>query len=163
VTHGFNAMAPFHHREPGVVGAFLTDDRVTVSLIADGVHVHPAALDIAFRCKPEARVVLVTDSVAGQSGADGDVALGAEPPPRAADGALMGSTLTMDRAVAFVVNRVGVSLERAIRAASANPAALLGLHDRGALASGRRADIVALDPTSFRCTETWIDGTQVYG
>ena len=69
----------------------------------------------------------------------------------------------MDASVALVVGRAGVSLERAVRAAATTPAALLGLHDRGALASGRRADVVALDPTSLLCTETWIDGTQVHG
>ena len=164
VTHGFNAMSPLHHREPGMVGAFLTDDRVAVSLIADGEHVHPAALDIAFRCKPDGRVLLVTDAVAWRAERAGAIGIvGDGTVPRLADGTIAGSTLTMDSAVAFVVTRVGVTLERAVRAASTTPAALLGLNDRGALAVGRRADVVALDPTSLRCTETWIGGTQVQG
>ncbi len=164
VTHGYNAMSPLHHRDPGVVGAFLTDDRVTVSLIADGVHVHPTALDVAFRCKPDGRIVLVTDAVAWRGpGAerlgvvhDGDA-------PRLGDGTLAGSSLTMDAAVGFVVDRVGISLERAVRAGSTTPATLLGLHDRGALTVGRRADVAALDPHTLRCTETWIGGVQVHG
>ncbi len=164
VTHGYNATSPLHHREPGMVGAFLTDDRVAVSLIADGVHVHPTALDVAFRCKPDGRIALVTDAVAWQAGRVGDIGLvhhdGA---PRLPDGTLAGSSLTMDAAVALVVHRVGVSLERAVRAASTTPAQLLGLHDRGALAAGRHADVVALDPVSLRCTATWIAGTQVHG
>lgn len=164
VTHGFNAMSPLHHREPGLVGAFLTDDRVTVSLIADGHHVHPAALDVAFRCKPDGRIVLVTDAVAWRAGRAGEVGIRHDgTAPRLADGTLAGSALTMDSAVGFVVERVGVSLERAVRAASTAPAGLLGLADRGALAAGRRADLVALDPATLRCTETWIDGTQVHG
>lgn len=164
VTHGFNAMSPLHHREPGVVGAFLTDDRVAVSLIADGVHVHPAALDVAFRCKPDGRIVLVTDAVAWQAGRAEEIGLVHDgEAPRLADGTLAGSSLTMDAAVALVVGRVGVSLERAVAAAATTPAALLGLHDRGALATGRRADLVALDPTTLRCTQTWIEGTQVHG
>ncbi len=164
VTHGFNAMSPLHHREPGLVGAFLTDDRVAVSLIADGVHVHPAVLDVAFRCKPDGRIVLVTDAVAWRAGRAGEIDLAPiDGPPRRADGTLAGSRLTMDAAVAFVVHQVGVALDRAVRAASTTPAALLGLGDRGALAPGRRADIVALDPTSLRCTETWIGGVQVHG
>lgn len=164
VTHGFNAMSGLHHREPGLVGALLTDDRVTVSLIADGVHVHPAVLDVAFRCKPDGRIALVTDSVAWRGGRAGEVRLIHDgTAPQLTDGTLAGSTLTMDQAVAFVVARVGVSLDRAARAASTTPAQLLGLNDRGALASGRRADIVALDPTTLRCTETWIDGVQVHG
>jgi len=164
VTHGFNAMSGLHHREPGLVGAALTDDRVTVSLIADGVHVHPAALDVAFRCKPDGRVVLVTDAVASRAGRAGEVRLVHEGgAPRLADGTLAGSTVTMDAAVAYVVARVGVSLERAVRAASTTPAALMGLADRGSLAPGRAADIVALDPTTLRCTETWVAGHQIHG
>lgn len=164
VTHGFNAMSALHHREPGMVGAFLTDDRVAVSLIADGVHVHLAGLDVAFRCKPDGRIALVTDSVAWRTGRADEVGLVHDgSAPRLRDGTIAGSSLTMDAAVAFVVGRVGVSLERAVRAASTTPAALLGLHDRGALASGRRADVVALDPHTLRGTETWIGGTQVHG
>jgi len=164
VTHGYNAMSPLHHRKPGLVGAFLTDDRVTVSLIADGVHVHPAALDVAFRCKPDGRIVLVTDAVAWRAGRVGSIGLAVrDGAPRLPDGTLAGSALTMDAAVALVVQRVGVSLERAVRAASTTPAALLGLNDRGALAAGRHADIVALDPTSLRCTATWVAGAQVHG
>ncbi|HEV7721147.1 MAG TPA: amidohydrolase family protein [Iamia sp.] len=164
VTHGFNAMSPLHHREPGMVGAFLTDDRVTVSLIADGVHVHPTALDVAFRCKPDGRVVLITDAVAWRAGRVGSIGLTHDgSAPRLPDGTLAGSSLTMDAAVAFVVQRVGVALDRAVRAASTTPAALLGLTDRGALASGRHADIVALDPTSLRATATWVAGHQIHG
>jgi N-acetylglucosamine-6-phosphate deacetylase len=175
VTHGYNAMSGLHHREPGLVGAFLTDDRVAVSLIADGVHVHPAAIDVAFRCKPDGRVVLVTDAVAWRVGPVGSIGrthdgLAGERAggagglaPRLPDGTLAGSSLTMDAAVGFVVQRVGVSLARAVRAAATTPAQLLGLHDRGALAAGRHADVVALDPTSLRATATWIGGHQVHG
>ena len=164
VTHGFNAMSPLHHREPGLVGAFLTDDRVAVSLIADGVHVHPAALDVAFRCKPDGRVVLVTDAVAWRAGRAGEIGLHHDGrAPRLADGTLAGSSLTMDAAVGLVVRQVGLSLERAVAAASTTPATLMGLADRGALAVGRRADVAALDPATLRCTETWVGGVQVHG
>ncbi|HYI62618.1 MAG TPA: amidohydrolase family protein [Acidimicrobiales bacterium] len=164
VTHGYNAMSPLHHREPGLVGAFLTDDRVAVSLVADGAHVHPAALEVAFRCKPDGRIVLVTDSVAWRAGRVGEIGLAHDGTvPRLADGTMAGSSLAMDQAVAYVVQVVGVPLERAVRAASTTPASLLGLADRGALAPGRRADVVALDPASLRCTATWIAATQVHG
>ncbi len=72
VTHCFNGMAPLHHREPGLVGAALTDDRLAVSLIADLVHVHPAAMTLVFRAKGPGRVVLVTDAVAWERGTVGD-------------------------------------------------------------------------------------------
>lgn len=163
-THGYNGMSGLDHRRPGAVGSFLTDDRVAVSLIADLVHVHPAALDVAFRCKPPGRVVLVTDAVAWRGGHVGgiDIAFDGDA-PRLADGTLAGSAVTLDRAVANVVHHCGVPLERAVAAASTTPAALLGLGDRGALAPGRRADLAALDPATLSCRATWIAGQQLHG
>jgi N-acetylglucosamine-6-phosphate deacetylase len=163
VTHLFNGMAPLHHREPGVVGTALTDDRVTTSMIADLVHVDPVALTLAFRAKSSRRVALVTDSVAWKAGSVGESPLRiADGAPRLADGTLAGSTLTMDRAVANVVQRCRVSLTDALTAASHTPAELLGLRDRGAVEVGRRADLVALD-AELRCVGTWIGGVQVHG
>ncbi len=164
VTHGYNAMSGLDHRAPGMVGGFLTDDRVAVSLIADLVHVHPVALEVAFRCKPADQVVLVTDAVAWRDGRVGGVVIeGDGSVARLADGTLAGAVITLDRCVANVVGHCGVSLARAVAAASTNPARLLGLDDRGALTAGRRADIAALDPTTLTCTATWIGGQQVHG
>lgn len=164
VTHGFNAMSGLDHRAPGLVGAMLSDDRVTVTVIADGHHVHPTVLAVAFRCKPRGRIALVTDSVAVGAGRLGGRSLHlVDGAPRDADGRLAGSTLTLDAALAFAVQRVGVSVTDAVRAASTTPAQVLGLHDRGALSVGRRADIVALDPVTLRCTETWVGGQQIHG
>ncbi len=164
VTHGYNGMSGLDHRQPGAVGSFLTDDRVAVSLIADLVHVHPAALEVAFRCKPQDRVVLVTDAVAWRGGHVADIGIHFEGgAPRMADGTLAGSAVSLDRAVANVVNHCGVALDRAVAAASTNPSALLGLPDRGVLAPGRRADLAALDPATLTCQATWIAGDQVYG
>ena len=164
MTHGFNGMSGLDHRAPGMVGALLTDDRVAVSLIADLVHVHPAALSVAFRCKPVDQVVLVTDAVAWQRGNVGGIGLVHDgTAPRLPDGTLAGSALTLDQAVANVVGHCGVTLERAVAAASTNPARLLGLADRGAIETGRRADLVALDPDTLRATETWIEGRRSMG
>jgi len=163
VTHLFNGMGALHHREPGLLGAALTDDRLTISLIADLVHVHPAAIRLAFAAKGAARVALVTDAVAWKRGAVGGTPLHvADGAPRLADGTLAGSMLTMDRAVANVVSRCEVGLEDALRAASTTPAALMGLTDRGAIEVGRRADLVALDP-DLACVATWIGGVRVHG
>jgi N-acetylglucosamine-6-phosphate deacetylase len=164
VTHGFNGMTGLDHRAPGMVGALLTDDRVAVSLIADLVHVHPAALAVAFRCKPADRVVLVTDAVAWRRGQVGGIDLVHDgTAPRLADGTLAGSALSLDRAVANVVAHCGAPLARAVAAASTNPARLLGLEDRGAIEPGRRADLVALDPDTLLATATWTEGEQVHG
>ena len=148
VTHCFNGMGPLHHREPGLIGAALTDDRLAVSLITDLIHVHPAAVALVFRAKSAERVALVTDAVAWEG--EGDA-------PRLPDGTLMGSTLTADAAIRNAVQRCGVSLVDAVRAAATTPADLLGLADRGRIEPGARADLVALNP-DLTVETTWVLG-----
>jgi N-acetylglucosamine-6-phosphate deacetylase len=159
VTHLFNGMGPFNHRNPGVAGAALDDPRLTPSLIADLVHVHPAALRLAIGAKRS--VALVTDAVAVGAGTAGDVVmLERDGAARLVDGTLAGSVLGMDRAVCNVVG-LGVPLERAVEMASTIPSEILGLTDRGRLEPGRRADIVALDRESLRATAVWVGGRPV--
>jgi N-acetylglucosamine-6-phosphate deacetylase len=156
VTHGFNAMEPLHHRAPGLVGTALTDPRLTVSLIADGVHVHPAVLRLALAAAP-GRVALITDAVAWRTerlaGRGVRVVDGA---PRLADGTLAGSALTMDGALRTVVE-AGVDLAVALAAASATPARVLGMADRGRIEPGARADLVVLTP-DLRPEQVWVGG-----
>lgn len=160
VTHLFNGMPPLHHREPGVVGAALTDDRVVAGLIADLVHVHHTAINLAFRAKPGG-IALVTDAVAWRGARIGRIEIVHDgTAPRLPDGTLAGSSLTMDAAIRNVVDIAGVSLEDALVAASSTPAALLGLDDRGAIEPGRRADIVALDP-DLGVDAVWLGGEAV--
>ncbi|KRF34827.1 N-acetylglucosamine-6-phosphate deacetylase [Nocardioides sp. Soil805] len=153
-THLFNAMRGLHHREPGPVGALLESD-ADVELIADGVHLHPALLRTVFAAKP-GRCVLVTDAMAAAGAADGDYRLGpmaievrdgvarlAHDGP--GEGAIAGSTLTMDAAVRYAVAVAGLPLLDVVHAASTAPARVLGLTDVGALEAGRRADLVVLD------------------
>ncbi len=160
VTHLGNAMGPFSQRSPGILGGALADDRLAVSLIGDLVHIHPAVLRIAFRAKGAGRTVLVTDAVATgagtgiTAGTSGRVGGG---PPRMADGTLIGSVLTMDGAVRNTVEGAGIGLAPAVAAASSTPAALLGLEDRGVIAAGRRADLVALD-AGLGAERVWIGG-----
>jgi N-acetylglucosamine-6-phosphate deacetylase len=148
VTHLYNTMRGFQHREPGAVGAALTDDRVTVSLIADGVHAHPAALNLALRAKGWERVVLVTDAVAAAGNPSGDYALGGSrivsdgQAARLPDGTLAGSTLTLDRAVCTMIQLGGARPEEALSMATLVPARLLGRADLGRLAPGALADLV---------------------
>jgi N-acetylglucosamine-6-phosphate deacetylase len=148
VTHCFNGMGPLHHRQPGLVGAALIDDRVAVSLITDLVHVHPAVVSLIFRTKSAHRVALVTDAVAWEG--DGDA-------PRLADGTLMGATVTADAALRNAVHAGHVPLVDAVHAASTTPANLLGLTDRGRIAVGARADLVALGP-DLSVQSTWVGG-----
>lgn len=160
VTHLFNGMAPFHHREPGLAGAALTDDRLVVAVIADGVHLHAAAVATAFRVKGPGGVVLVTDAVGWRATREGRSAVELrEGAPRLADGTIAGSALRMDAAVRFVVGRCGVSLPDAVAAASSTPSAVLGLADRGRLEPGARADVVALS-SGLDVAAVWVGGEQ---
>ena len=152
-THLFNAMRPLHHRDPGPVGALL-DGPVDVELIADGVHLHPAVLRTVFAAKP-GRCILVTDAMAASGAPDGDYRLGpmaievregvARLASEDGDGAIAGSTLTMDAAVRFAVRTAGLPLLDVVHAATTAPAAAWGLSDVGAIEAGRRADLVVLD------------------
>jgi N-acetylglucosamine-6-phosphate deacetylase len=158
VTHVGNAMGPLHHRAPGLLGVALADDRLAVSLIADLVHSHPAFVRMVFAAKGPGGVALVTDAVAMSVHAT-SVA-----PPRLADGTLAGSVLTMPEAVGNVAGPCVVPWEDAVRAASATPAGLLGLHDRGVIEVGRRADLVALEHSAgtWRVSETWVAGLRSF-
>jgi N-acetylglucosamine-6-phosphate deacetylase len=158
-VHVFNAMRPFTHRDPGILGAALTDDRVWAEVIADGVHVDGAALRLLVRAKQASRTVLVTDAVSATGMCPGQYLLGGMeiilgddprtglPSCRNRQGALAGSVLTQDRAVRNMVAMTGVSLLEAVRMASYNPACLLGLEQRkGWLREGADADLVLLQP-----------------
>lgn len=139
VTHLFNAMSPLHHREPGVAGSALHDERLTAGLIADGVHVDPRVVAIAERALG-GRLVLVSDAVA-LLGVDGfDPTTGVRLP----DGTLAGSVLPLVRAVANLVAWSACTPERALRAASRRPATLLGESTTGRLAPGGAGDAVVL-------------------
>ncbi len=150
VTHLFNAMAPLHHREPGLAGVALTDRRVHVGLIADGIHVHPTAVALAQRSLG-ARLTLVTDAVGALGLSAGTQRFGraevtvGDDGVRLADGTLAGSNLSMDQAVRNLVAFSGCSTAEALFAASTAPAAVLADSTRGELLAGRRADAVLLD------------------
>jgi N-acetylglucosamine-6-phosphate deacetylase len=157
VTHLFNAMSGVHHREGGVALWALTDPRVVAGLIADGVHVDPYAIALAFTAKGADGIVLVTDSVAWRSERFAARSLAiVDGAPRLRNGTIAGSTLTMDAAVRTCVS-AGVPLPAALTAASTTPATIIGANDRGILAVGKRADLVVLD-TSLNVLETWSAG-----
>lgn len=149
LTHAFNAMPGLHHRAPGPVGAATGDPRVTVEVIADGVHLHPDILRIVFAAAP-GRVALVTDAMAAAGSADGEYLLGAlrvrveNTVARLADGTIAGSTLTQDAALRTAI-AAGVPLPEAVRALTATPARAIGRPDLGSLQPGAPADAVLLD------------------
>jgi N-acetylglucosamine-6-phosphate deacetylase len=141
VTHVFNAMAPLHHRAPGVAGVALTDERVRVGVIADGLHLHPATVALVARAVGD-RLCLVTDAVAALGMAAGHVHRGV----RLADGTLAGSDLSLDRAVRNLMAFAGTQMADAVAAVTATPSAVLGLEERGVIAPGAVGDVVLLDP-----------------
>jgi N-acetylglucosamine-6-phosphate deacetylase len=151
-THLFNCMGAFHHRDPGTVGAAMADDRVTAELILDGHHVHDDTARIAMGAKGSSRVALITDAIALAGGGDGTIDLGSARVEvhdgiarLASDGALAGSTLTMDVAFRNAV-ALGATLNEASEMASAVPARVLGLDGtRGTIEVGKHADLVVLD------------------
>lgn len=169
-THLFNGMRPFHHREPGVIGAALDRDDVTCELICDGEHVAPAAIRLARRVKGVDRTVLVTDAMSATGLGDGEYRIGALPvtvrggrAELAGTGTLAGSTLTMGAAVRNAVRLAGLSLGDALRMASATPARVLGLEaSKGALARGFDADLVVLDD-DLAVTATMVAGAWIAG
>lgn len=152
-THLFNAMPALGHRSPGPVTALLEDERVTVELINDGTHLHPAALELAFRHAGARRVAFITDAMDAAGIGDGRYMLGplevevAEGVARLVHGgSIAGSTLTLDRAFQRAVTVDGLPVEDVVAALSANPARLLGMDDRvGSLEPGKDADLVLLD------------------
>src|SRR5690606_17089124 len=145
-THMYNAMTPLHHRDPGVVGAALLTDGVMCEIIADGIHLHPAATRLVWQHKGSHQICLVTDAIAASGMPEGEYALGGLPVTvkegagRLAHGRLAGSVLTMDRAVGHMVTQVGVPIAEAVRMASLNPARELGIDRyKGSLAVGKDA------------------------
>ncbi|MET7476308.1 N-acetylglucosamine-6-phosphate deacetylase [Streptomyces sp. NPDC005648] len=152
-THLFNAMPQIGHRAPGPITALLEDERVTVELIDDGTHLHPASLQLAFHHAGAGRVAFITDAMDAAGFGDGRYMLGplevevSEGVARLVEGgSIAGSTLTLDRAFKRAVTVDGLSVEDVVAAISANPARLLGMDDRiGSLEPGKDADLVLLD------------------
>jgi len=156
-THLFNAMPPVLHRDPGAAGALLTRPDVSVELVCDGIHLHPAVVRMALACKGAARTCLITDCVSGRGR---DVSSGA---PRLPDGTLAGSILSMDRAVANVQRFAGLALPQAVEMASLSPARAVGCDKtRGSLAPGKDADVVLFD-ADVNVSLTMIGGEVVFG
>lgn len=165
-THTFNAMRAFDHRNPGLLGEVLTDDRLFAEIICDGLHVDPAAVRLFRKAKGTERALLVTDAMAGTGMPDGNYRLG-DMDVRVKNGrcvaaddenTLAGSTLTLDRAVRNYSEFTGAPLAEAVALATRNPAKMTGMDaEIGALAKGRAADIAVLSPKN-EVLETFLRG-----
>jgi N-acetylglucosamine-6-phosphate deacetylase len=167
LTHVFNAMPGIHHRAPGPIIAAFEDDRVTIELILDGLHVHPDVAALVFRSAP-GRVALITDAMAAAASADGDYRLGSLN-VSVRDGlavlsgtsTIAGSTLTQDVALRCAINSAEVSPRDAITALTTTPATAIGYGERfGYLAPGFAADAVLLDH-DWMVTGVWADGVKL--
>ncbi len=167
-SHLFNGMRSLHHREPGLVGAALDDERVTVELIADCYHIHPAVLRIVARLKGAGRTALVSDSIAAAGLPDGDYSLGGmkvavrHGKSLLESGTLAGSTIRLCDAVRNMVEKADVPLREAVEMASTTPARVAGAADRkGSIAPGMDADITVLD-RGLSVMLTMVEGRVVY-
>lgn len=166
-THLFNRMTPLHHRNPGLTGAVLESDAVAAEIVADGVHVHPAAMRTAVAAKGAEKMMAITDGTGGSGLARGSTArLGGRTitvgdAAYLDDGTLAGSVLTMDRALRVLVNDVGLPLTTAAQMCATTPCRELGLHGHGVLSPGAVADFVILDG-DLEVVATYIGGNPVY-
>lgn len=168
VTHLFNALPPIHHRAPGPIPAVLTDARVDLELVADGIHLAPEMIRFATDVAGADRIILVSDGtdVAGlpagpQRRWEGTEVEVGEDAARTTTGRVAGSVARLGDGVRIAVRRAGIGLATALRMASANPARSLGLTDRGKLAPGMLADVVVLGP-ELDVQATFVHGDRVF-
>lgn len=165
-VHTFNAMTPLHHRKPGTAGAVLSTPAISAEIIADGIHVHHAAIRLLAQVKNSGNLILITDAMSAAGLGDGEYKLGDLPvivkdnvcTLKDSDNTLAGSTLTMIRGFRHLVKEVGLSVERASEAASLNPAKLIRIdHLTGSIETGKQADLLLVDQ-DLNLQATWVKG-----
>lgn len=167
-THTFNGMDPFHHRQPGIVGAAMVSDAVYSEITLDGFHVHPGAAKALMRAKGYEKVVLITDSMQAAGLGDGEFIRPGnrkifvkDGVARLESGSIAGSVLTLNRAVANAVNFLDIPLNKAVAMASENVANSLGLMQVGRIAEGCKADLM-IHNAEMEVFYTFKQGKQVY-
>ena len=163
-THLFNGMREFNHREPGIIGACLTDERVYCEIIYDRFHLHDVAVEIALKMKGYDKLILVSDSMMAAGLEDGQYILGGQKvivddgKPRLESGSIAGSTLNLQKAVYNMVNYLGVSIPNGVKMASLNPAKAINMDEKiGSIEVGKKADLVLFDE-EINIKEVYIEG-----
>lgn len=165
-VHCGNAMRGLHHREPGVLGGVMLHEELTTEVILDGYHLHEAVVRLLWRTKP-GRVCVITDAIRASGWPDGDYQLGGQQvtvscgAARLVSGALAGSVLTMDRALAQLVSITGIPLHEAVPAATSLPASIYGETEIGTLEQGKRANLLFLHTDTFTVDKVMLDGKWV--
>lgn len=167
VTHLYNAMPPFNHRDPGVIGAAIDAADCHVELICDGVHIHPSVVRATFTMFGSERVILISDSMRATGLKDGQYTLGGQDVfvkgPRATlvDGTIAGSATNLMGCLRVAVKEMGIPLEDAVASATMNPAKEIGIFDMcGSIAPGKAADLVLLDQ-ELNVKAVYVDGKKI--
>ena len=166
VTHLFNAMLPYHHREPGVIGAAFDTENIFMEIICDGIHVHPAVIRNTFRQAGKDRMILISDSMCATGLADGNYKLGGQDVTvngstcLLSNGALAGSATDLFKCVKNAIE-FGIEKETAIKAATQNPARLIGVDNvTGSISKGKNADLLLVDK-DFNLIKTFVKGREI--
>ncbi|PJE80178.1 N-acetylglucosamine-6-phosphate deacetylase [invertebrate metagenome] len=167
-VHIFNGMSGLHHRNPGCAGAILSNSHVLAEMIADGIHIHPAVLNIVATVKGAEKTALISDCSRAGMMPDGKFMLGpleitvSNGIARTENGSLAGSTLSLNKAVHNMIHLAGINPLDAVHMASLSPAKHLGIdHKVGSIAVGKQADLVAM-ANDFSVDTTWVNGNKVY-
>ncbi len=165
VTHLYNAMNPYTHRAPGLVGAAADTRKAEVELICDGVHIHPAAVRTTFRIFGEERIILISDSMMATGLEDGDYSLGGQAVKVVGnlatlqDGTIAGSATNLMDCLRTAVLKMGIPMEAAVRCAAVNPAKSVGIYDQhGSITPGKAADVVLLTRESLALKQVVLGG-----
>lgn len=165
VTHFYNAMNPYTHRAPGLIGAAADQENVEIELICDGVHIHPAAVRTTFKIFGDDRIILISDSMRAAGLKDGEYTLGGQMVKvkgnlaTLKDGTIAGSVTNLMDCVRTAVLKMGIPLESAVKCAAVNPAKCVGIYDTcGSISIGKRADVVLLKKGKLETERVILDG-----
>lgn len=170
-VHTFNAMTPLHHRKPGTAGAILSTPAISAEIIADGIHVHKAGIQLLAQVKNNRNLILITDAMSAAGLGNGDYMLGDLPVVvkdnmctlKENEGTLAGSTLTMIRGFRHLVKEIGLTVEQASEAASGNPARLLRMdHLTGSVETGKLGDLLLVN-RDLQLETVWVEGRKFQG